>query len=71
MKNWKDRAGGQWARPWSSLDHVRSNLMHARSILLRGVPQDAYALFTEDEAWLISSINDGLRAIERIVTDGD
>lgn len=70
MRDYKSRAGGQWVRPWSSLDHVRSYLMHARSTLLRGVPQDAYALFTADEAELIQAINTGLMAIERI-TSGD
>jgi len=68
MKSWK-RAGGQWGVSWSTIDHVRSMVMHARSLLLRGIPQDQYALFTEDEAWLISSLSDALRAIENITTE--
>jgi len=68
MRDYKERAGGQWVRPWSSLDHVRSNLMHARSILLRGIPQDAYPLLTDDEAALIEAINIGLICIERITS---
>jgi len=68
MKQYK-RAGGQWGTSWSTLDHVRSLTMHARSLLLRGIPQDQYALFTEDEAWLISSLNDALRCIEKITRE--
>jgi len=69
MRDWRVRAGGQWTRPWSSIDHVRSWVMSARHTLLRGVPQDAYALFTEDEAELIQALNTALMAIERITRD--
>ena len=65
MKN-EDRAGGSWFRPWATLDHVSSQLLHARALLLRGVPPDMYALFNADEVDLIQSINAALSAVERI-----
>ena len=62
------RAGGDWVRPWGTIDHVRSQLLHAQSLLLRGIPQDQYPLLTEDEVTLINSITDAIRAIDRMST---
>jgi hypothetical protein len=68
MMNKKYRAGGLWFQPWATLDHVRSQLLHARALLLRGVPQDMFALFNADEVDLLSAINEALAAVERIVS---
>jgi len=60
------RAGGDWVKPWSTIDHVRSQCLHAQSLLLRGIPQDQYPLLTEDEIIIINSLTDAIRAIDRI-----
>jgi len=61
------RAGGQWAQPWSTLDHARSGLMHVRMLLRRDLAPGQYPLLTADEADLIHSIDEALLALERIM----
>jgi len=63
------RAGGSWVRPWATIDHVRSQCLHAQALLLQGIPQDQWALFTEDERIIINSLTDAIRAIDRIVSE--
>jgi len=60
-------AGGQWAQPWSSLDHARSGLMHVRMLLRRDLAPGEYPLLTADEADLLRSIDEALFALERIM----
>ena len=38
------RAGGQWVRPWDTLDHVRSDLTSARWRLRKELAPSEYAL---------------------------
>jgi len=64
VKNY--RAGGQWAKPWSTMDHVRSHLSSARWMLRRELAPGEYALLTEDEAILIQCVDQAILALERI-----
>jgi len=61
------RAGGQWAKPWSTMDHVRSDLTSARWRLRRELAPGEYPLLTADEAELIQAIDVALLALERIM----
>jgi len=60
------RAGGQWARPWNTMDRVRSSLTSAHWMLRREIPQSELVLLTEDERELIYYIEQALIALERI-----
>jgi len=64
MKNY--RAGGQWVKPWDTLDHVRSDLTSARWRLRKELAPGEYPLLTADEAELINYVDMALLALERI-----
>jgi len=62
------RAGGQWVRPWGTMDHVRSHLTSARWMLRKEIAPSEYALLTSDELELIHYIEQALLAVERIMS---
>jgi len=60
------RAGGQWAKPWNTMDRVRSNIVSSIWMLRREVPDSEYALLTADEVDLLHHLREALAALERV-----
>jgi len=65
------RAGGQWARPWNTMDHARSSLMQARMLLRREMAPGDYPLLTADEVDVLQAIDTALLSLERITGNGN
>ena len=59
-------AGGNWRKPWGTLDHVESQLLHARSLITKGYVPGDYVLWTDDEKAVVDAIYTALDAIGRI-----
>jgi hypothetical protein len=66
MMESENRAGGSWVKPWSTIDHVQSQLLHALSLLRRGLPPGNEVLLTSDEVALIRVITDAIAIVEWI-----
>jgi len=65
--NSENRAGGSWIKPWSTIDHVRSQLVHARALLVKDLPHhDDTVLLTADEVALIRLIADAIAIVDWI-----
>lgn len=62
----ESRAGGSWVRPWTTLDHVESNLVHARSLLVKSLGGPSAGVLTEDEYNLLCTIEDAIQLVREV-----